>query len=115
MLTTKKSVFDFIENNDYTIFVYVSLLNVNSESELKAILMENESDIISGKIGKKRKIIHKSSCKIVFDDESNLYKTDKINNNYTFETEKLKYYVREIEIDLGDKITHKYMCYAIES
>ena len=115
MLTTKKSVFDFIESHESTIFVYVSMKNVNNESELQAILSENESDIISGKIGKKRKIAYKSSCKIVFDDNSNLYKTDKISANYTFTTEKLTYYVREIAIEFVGKMVHKYMCYAVEN
>lgn len=112
MLTTKKSVFDFIENSDSTIFVYVYLKNVNSESELQAVLAENEQNIIDGKIGKKRKIIHKSSSKIIFDDDSNLYKTDKINASYTFNTGKLTYYVRELAFDIDGKMVHKWMCYA---
>lgn len=115
MKTSKKSVFDFIESNESTIFVYVSLKSVNDESSLQAILSKNEGGIINGEIGKKRKVVHKSSSKIVFDDDSNLYKTDKIDNNYTFRTERLLWYVREMSFEVDDCKVHKYMCYATEN
>lgn len=112
--TTKKAVYDFIESQEQTIFVYVSMKNINTETELIQILQQHESDIIGGKIGKKRSIKHKSSSKIVFSDDSNLYKTDKIDNNYTFRTEKLTYYVRDMAFEVDDRIMHKFMCYAAE-
>lgn len=112
MKTTKKSVFDFIESHDETLFVYVKMKNINNESELIQILQENEADIINGKCAKKRSVIHKSSSKITFSDNSNLYKTDKITNNYTFKTEKLTYYVREIVTEWEGNTSHTFMCYA---
>lgn len=112
MKTTKKSVFDFIESHDSTIFLYVSLKSVCNEEQLKEILMQNEENILNGKVGKRRKVAHKSSSKIVFDDDSNLYKTDKIAENYTFNTGKLTYYVREMQFECDGKIVHKFMCYA---
>lgn len=112
MKTAKKSVFDFIESHDETLFVYVKMKNINTESELIQILQENEADIISEKYAKRRSVIHKSSSKIVFSDNSNLYKTDRITNNYTFKTEKLTYYVREIATEWGGNTSHTFMCYA---
>lgn len=114
MKTTKKSVFDFIENHGETIFVYVSMKNVNTESELLQLLQQHENDIISGKCAKRRTVKHKSSSKIIFSDDSNLYKTDKIDNNYTFSTDKLQYYVRDMAFEVDDSTAHKFMCYAVE-
>lgn len=112
MKTSKKSVTDFIENQESTIFVYVSLRSVCNEEQLKEILMQNEKRILDGAIGKRRKVMHKSSSKIVFDDDSNLYKTDKTDGNYTFKTDKLTYYVRELCFEVDGEIKHKFMCYA---
>ena len=112
--TTKKSVFDFIESQAETIFVYVSMKNVNTEAELIQLLKQHEAEIISGKVSKRRSVKHKSSSKIVFSDDSNLYKTDKIDNNYSFTTEKLQYYVRDMAFEIDDRIVHKFMCYATE-
>lgn len=86
--------------------------SVKTESELMKILQKNEADIISGKYAKRRSVIHKSSSKIVFSDNSNLYKTDRITNNYTFKTEKLTYYVREIVTEWEGNTSHTFMCYA---
>lgn len=112
MKTTKKAVTDFIESQESTIFVYVSLKSVCNEEQLREILMQNEEGIINGSIGKRRKVMHKSSSKIVFDDDSNLYKTDKTDGNYTFKTEKFTYYVRELCFEVDGEIRHKFMCYA---
>lgn len=114
MKTTKKAVFDFIESHTETIFVFVSMGNVFNEDELRALLIRNEDKIVSGRCGKRRKIAHKSSSKIVFDDDSNLYKTDKCDGNYTFSTGKLIWFVREMAFEVDDRRVCKYMCYAAE-
>lgn len=111
MKTTKKSVFDFIESHDETLFVYVKMRSIKTESELMQILQKNEADIISGKCAKKRSVIHKSSSKITFSDGSSLWKTEKV-NSYTFKTEKLTYYVCEIVTEWEGDASHTFMCYA---
>ena len=111
MKTTKKAVFDFIESQESTYFVFVDIPDITDEVELREILISGEHLIIDGIIGRKRSVEHHSSSKIVFSDGSNLYKTDKVDGDYTFTTDRLTYYVREICFECDGEIRHKFLCY----